>query len=561
MRRSDAAPRDEVPPAVAAARASLQSESVTEPGWILVNDAPGSSTDAVVDRERTPRAIIDQRTWISHSGETLVRRRNRAPWTPSGDRPARGSSDLAYAIARSGELTHQAEEMFQALIYAPSTSAGKEALFGTWRGLCEARGELPLPVTDQMMMTNTAILRSAGYRAAMSYVYEAKSRHIRAGYQWTPRLQTALTDCKRAATRGLGEVQRSAEIPLEAWEALILAKGTNPQRDRTAVRGPSGGVQLWILGSLYLLREIELGCLHLDANCIKLDETRELATLKLPVSKTDPSGRGSARTLGCCCKGLNRDWLCPFHTLSDLVTFRLMALNYARLEDVPHATYTLVGQKGNPALGVEKYDMITEAQRHATLAVEMTNYTGLKVDDMTGHFMRRSGIKSLARKGCSFSSIQWVARHSSSVTWQYIEESWSENPQESLRLRDDLAMVEMMTSTLARVTLAEEAVSTLQKNLSDSLKKDGFPAEANEDLRQLITEEIKRSLMPKFVINSHSKVVHSVCKTSCLRMDPKTWTTVCGWGWVNSSGVSQPCYEEEDLPVEVRECHRCFYQD
>ena len=154
-----------------------------------------------------------------------------------------------------------------------------------------------------------------------------------------------------------------------------------------------------------------------------------------------------------------------------------------------------------------------------------------------------------------------MARHSSSVTWQYIEEAWSENPHESLRMRDDLAMVELMTNTLARVALAEEAVSTLQKNLTHGLRRDGFPAETNDDLRQLVQEEIKRSLVPKYIINSHTKVVHAVCKTSCLRLDPKTGTTVCSWSWVISSGVSQPCYEEVDLPPSARECRRCFNQD
>lgn len=109
--------------------------------------------------------------------------------------------------------------------------------------------------------------------------------------------KTTLGDCKRAGTRGQGEVQRAAEVPLEAWEALI----NNKDHHLTLDRGPHGGALLWIVGTRFLLSEIELACIHLDENCIKLDTGRCLATLKLPVSKTDPLEKGAARTLGCSC--------------------------------------------------------------------------------------------------------------------------------------------------------------------------------------------------------------------------------------------------------------------
>ena len=101
-----------------------------------------------------------------------------------------------------------------------------------------------------------------------------------------------------------------------------------------------------------------------------------VATLKLPVSKTDPGGRGSARALGCCCKDLHREWLCPYHTLYDLVTLRSIELESLRLEDVPPATFTLVGRKEDPTLSVEKQDMVAGAQRHAAFAAEERAQSG-----------------------------------------------------------------------------------------------------------------------------------------------------------------------------------------
>ena len=111
-----------------------------------------------------------------------------------------------------------------------------------------------------------------------------------------------------------------------------------------------------------------------------------------------------------------------------------------------------------------------------------------------------------------------------------------------MRLRDDLAMTELI---LARVTQAEEEAALLQQGVADS--RDEFPHDTAEDLKKLVKED-KRSLAPKYLIHSHSQVVHAVCKRNCLKLDPETWPRVCGWGWV----VSQPCLEEA---AEVRECH------
>ena len=548
-------PPDAVPPAVAAAR--TRALQTSEFPAILVDHEP-VETSANVDRERSPRAFNEGNVMVSHAGETLFRARGRAPWTPSASRPSRGNLSLALSIARSPEQTAQAEANFRSLIYAPSTSAGKEALFSTWSGLCDARGELPLPVTEAAMVANAAILRSAGYRSSVAYLYEAKNRHIRSGHQWTPRLQTVLGDCKRAGARGQGEVQRAAEVPMEAWEALILNKGTHPDRAQSPDRGPRGGVLLWVLGTHFLLREVELACIHLDTNCIKLDMVRCLATLKLPVSKTDPLGKGAARTLGCSCKETYRVWSCPVHALEDLVHFQLIALGFSSLSEVPQQSFPLVGRNDEARNFVEKQDMVNELKRHAVKVIYYTNHIHILVEQVTGHTLRRSGIKALARKGCSFSSIQWLARHSSNVTWQYIEEAWGENPLESMRLHDDLAMAEMMTNTLARVSRAEEAVTMLQKGIDEVLAKDGFPCIADEDVKSLIKDEIRRALVPKYLINSHTRVVHAVCPSSTNRTDPKGWTTKCGWSWVLSAGICQPCYDAEDLSSDIRECQKCF---
>lgn len=136
-----------------------------------------------------------------------------APLTPVNPPTAgRGSLELALTIARSETLSFEAERAFGELVYAPSTSAGKEALFSTWKSICEARGFTALPLTEASLRTCATILRAAGYRSTMSYLFEAKNRHTRSGFPWNPSLQAVLMDCKRGATRGIAATKKSAEV-------------------------------------------------------------------------------------------------------------------------------------------------------------------------------------------------------------------------------------------------------------------------------------------------------------------------------------------------------------
>ena len=54
--------------------------------------------------------------------------------------------------------------------------------------------------------------------------------------------------------------------------------------------------------------------------------------------------------------------------------------------------------------------------------------SGIEIARCTGHFMRRSGIKDLARRGLSRDSIKWFARHSSDAVDGCIEKAMEEAP-------------------------------------------------------------------------------------------------------------------------------------
>lgn len=516
---------------------------------------PGGFTETL-----TASTAAESNVLVSASGETLVRHRRNAPLTPVNPPTAgRGSLELALTIARSETLSLQAERAFGEMIYAPSTSAGKEALFSTWKGICEARGFAALPLTEASLRTCAAILRAAGYRSTMSYLYEAKNRHTRSGFPWNPSLQAVLMDCKRGATRGIAATKKSAEVKLVVWSSFLDSNGANNFEQILSSRAPNCGALGWIFGSGFLLREVELSCITLDTRCMNLDVNKRLVTLYLPVSKNDPMGRGAKRTLGCCCPRDRRVWDCVFHAASDLVRNQLDALGVQEIGELEPNKFPLVGRFSDPTKFVDKVDLISEVHRQLEVASELVvEAEGIVIEDVTGHFMRRSGIKALARRGVSFASIQWLARHSSQVTWEYVEEAWGENPHASLRMHDDLALNEVLASTLARVTKTEEAVASLESDLTEKLKHDGFPVAECPDFSDVIKREVKNSLVPEFVCNSNTSVVHVTCKSSCMNRDPKTWSTKCGWFWVRSAGISKLYYESDDIPDHIRRCGKCF---
>ena len=201
------APND-IPPAVAVARARLGLEQAAVPTVPTRERSPRRVASALQDAPPQTEAratfSLSNEKLVTHSGGTLVRLRPGAPWAPSSQdlKPMRGSISLVLNVAALLERTTEAEQLFDALVYAPGSAASKNHLFSTWCKVCDARGIQALPATVASLQTNAAIfLRSAGYRAVKSF-HEVKDRHKRAGYDWTPALDTAVHGCKQVAVSG-----------------------------------------------------------------------------------------------------------------------------------------------------------------------------------------------------------------------------------------------------------------------------------------------------------------------------------------------------------------------
>ena len=397
---------DDIPPFVAAARRALGMKyAVPLDSGLSLSPAESGSGGAthvvgVVSAAPVPNAPTVRRHVVTtEAGESRFRVREDGPWVadPAG-RPSRGSSRLALEIAESAVRTEQARENFKGLIYAPSTSSSKDALFCLWSKLCLKRGVPALPVTRESILTNAAILREAGYKSSMAYIQEA--RHQREGHPWTAPLQAAFSDSKRACRRATGPTKRAEEVKFEWWAWLIGTYGRDPAPNEAGDGGPLDVMDMICIGQHFLLREVELSALFLDAWTIRMDAATQSVGLFLPVSKTDQQGTGVLRTLSCTCSTV-ADATCPFHAMARTVANQLRRFGFASLDEVPAAWLPLFGQRCNPALVVQKAMAVSEWIRMAHI-IASCHPTTLDLDpaEVSGHTCAAAGPRRWAERGC-----------------------------------------------------------------------------------------------------------------------------------------------------------------
>lgn len=319
----------------------------------------------------------------------------------------RPSLKSALEIANDPTLLHRARTGFHQLTYSAGTLGTKSSLFKAWCEVMQSTGQSPLPMTPVKCEIFCAVMRASGFRATYNYLLGARERHARGDFSWTPELQVILQDCKRACQKGLGPCKRAEEVRLTWWQQLYLAEnGATPPVKATA---PAGGVLLWSFGTHFLLREAELACLDMHSSTVLLART---VTLALPVTKTDPSGRGARRTLRCCgdrqessFHGLN----CPYEVAKELVVRQVARTNVDR-DSLAARSVPLAGQQGSPFHYAAKADVVEAAQLDAARLAEI----------VPGHFMRRSGVKALARAGTPKELIMQTPRHSSAAIEAYL---------------------------------------------------------------------------------------------------------------------------------------------
>ena len=474
-----------------------------------------------------------------------VRRRPGGALVPSEGKRARGSTLEAVRLASAENDMKEALDFFGEVVYAPSTNKVKSSMRRTWSMICGAR-ELPvLPLTPNGLMQVCSVLRAAGFRSGVHYLFEMRQWHCREGFEWSAPLDIAVKDCKRALTRGIGPPNKAGELKFE-WLSR-LPESSSPS---DSPEWPVDRRQAWVLACKFLLRECELSCLSISDREISFDHRNKTISICLPTSKTDCQGRGCKRTLSCCCKGTN-GWNCPFCAALGLVQKQLRRTN-THPSDQLAPTIPLLSRAVDPMAFVSKEAVVAALRRDAEWLKESKFIPeSFDVLSLSGHSFRRSGAKDYARSGVPMDLIKYLARHSSDATQGYVEEALEECPTAHDKLREHMSLQEQITKLCEQCSSLDQLQKQLTERVDQQAAKAGVSVQ-ERDLRVSVSEYLR----PDVIVNLATMKIHSTYGNCFLKI-PLDWSTSCGWKWIQAGRLVRHCSSVDDFPVDCTFCDKC----
>ena len=440
------------------------------------------------------------------------------PLQPPAKR-ARGSREMALAVAADERALAEARAALEKDFYANSSRAAvsaKRVLAGllaarvaATRGVERGAG---FPLSVDVVLDVAAALKAGSFASAPQILAELRLEHIERGYAFSATLARAFQSAKRSATRGLGPVEKAAELKLEDICVQVSAPDPVPM-----------AFEAYVIAVRFLLREIELA--NLRCGQVLLGSTSAgLMTVRihLPVSKMDSQGSGAMVTPACSCgaTSFSRD-TCAAHVAEKCLA--------ARRREGAGDGDPLFPREGGGA--PSKAEMV---RAWAALAPPGHPAPG-------GHSARRTGAKTYARAGWPVASIQAVGRWASATVLEYIEEAIRELPRGS---RGEVIVSEPATADshllplgalLDRVARAEDAIASL--------------VERGPQPPPLPDVEVAAPSLP-FLVNVRSGVLHARASGS----EPRT---CCGWHFGSCMADIRAKTEEQATQLAHLACGRC----
>ena len=385
---------------------------------------------------------------------------------------------------------------------AASGRGGRDILIGTWSKFhAEARsrpggeGLGPLfPLTSLGMMAVASLFKAGGYRSFANYLSAVKGKHIEEGHYWSEQLDQTGRWITRSVLRGIGPARQSR--PLCIKKLLELEDKEEPVTDD----GPVWPLRAILLGSIFLLREVELA--SAQVRHLQLDHVSREITWHLASSKTDPSAMGTKRTWGCLCDA--RTLPCPYHLAKAAVQ---AAMDRAGDGDTSAQLRSpLFPTRGGTV--PSKAKMVLTLEHFATQCGEpLVNSAGLRV--FGGHSMRVTGAQTLAAQGIEVSKIRILARHSGDAVLRYVAEA------PLTTLRADLGISESSASTIVHASGARVWKHKVEAALA---KLDKQEAQISA-LQRVVTAS--RAIV--FAQNLRTMAIHAMRPGDSVH-------TACGWG-------------------------------
>ena len=150
---------------------------------------------------------------------------------------------------------------------------------------------------------------------------------------------------------------------------------------------------------------------------VAVDVWKQVVTVLLPVSKTDPAALACERSWGCVCNpGGESAAACPFHA----AVAQQNLLNMTFGEKVHEPGFPFAPAKDGTVVSKE---VVVASVRRAAHAAGLDTKTADDEEAITGHFARIGGSRMMARCGVPVPSIMGLARWDSHVVLRYLKDA------------------------------------------------------------------------------------------------------------------------------------------
>jgi len=456
----------------------------------------------------------------------------------------------ALDAAGCGDAKDSALRAFRSRVFANSSTGTRASNLKTWIEFHTAwfGHDVPVfPLTVESIEAVSTMMVAGEYRSVENFVSRAKDRHLELGHQWDLVLGRAASCANKSGRRGRGPAHQCAELPvLEAYTETSSQEWHNMVYEDKLLgeNVPAKFNNYLVVSSFFLLREIE-GSLLL-AKSVTFDHHKELVTLMLAASKTDPTALSCSRTWGCTCGG-DASKACPYHCAKHQRAWVVEKFS-DHSGNLPVELPFFPTMSG---LGVAKADVVKCVEAAAT-ALKLPIRLADGKNAYGAHTFRLSGARMMARRRIDIRIIMLLARWESEIVMRYVRDT----PLEGLT-QVFLGVEPPASSSDGPVVHGGNNDVVLEQLNELADKHEAEVAKLKAALDRLVGKysEIESTAVPRFVVSKGGLgFVHRAAPGFQFE-PPALWRTWCAWSYSNCSYVRMATVDH--LPME-RKCTRCF---
>ena len=472
---------------------------------------------------------------------------------------ASASRERALQMTLSESNREEAMARLEHDMLANSSHASTESKLRLYREFHESWfGPEPswLPLTPSSVIAVGAMLKAGHYSSGANYISAARVESRNRGYAEHPLLAHTVRKVVVSIERGVGQQKQTQALPLERLGEL-------PGGDEAWCKhGPTGAADALIVGSWWLMRELELA--SLDFTEVVVNTALKQAEIRLSCSKSDCKAVGRGRTHGCSCDADGPEVeYCPFHSV--------MRHRQRVLRLFPEAEAV----EAFPFFPTTEGGRVTKAafQQSVELAATMLGLPtrGPRGEAFfTGHVCRRTGAEALTAAGVDVPTVQIFGRWGKSTVMRYcLEAPLAGSAQFASRLRrprasglsEDHGEVESLRLAVRRLEAQMEEqrneVSAITLDTIQALQDVGDTQElapVTGDARKILNLDFDRHGRERHEI---AGVVHIV-RVLDEGVPVDLWKTRCGWKFGKKKKNSWRLLEKDEGLSAYGICERCI---